>query len=167
MSDNKLMAGLNRLAEIAGVPAQARQQFFQEVQIAIAGAHRFARMNWSRAATRDISKLLKGIATDAQILAEKIKAIRKQAGKWDKEDFARMAFCGALHDKKLSISDALAAINDIQAISAKTIETISESADDAAKETIRPGRPRGTTARPLLMLSQRRFMTLHTKPAAS
>jgi hypothetical protein len=124
MSNKTLMVDLNKLAERARVPALNKQQFFQEVKIAIAEACRFARMNWSRAATRDISELLKDIATDARILAEKIKAIRKQAGKWDKEDFARMAFRGALHDKKLSISDALAAINEIQTISEKAIKTI-------------------------------------------
>ena len=134
MSDKALMADLNKLAEIAKVPAPARQKFFQDVQSAIDGALNLAKMNWSRPATADISALLKGIATDAQILAEKIQAVRKGVGKFNKEDYARMHFKAALHDKQLSISDVLTAL-----------KTISESTRDAAKEVIRLGGPGGTT----------------------
>lgn len=137
MSAKKLTADLNKLALLAGVPVPARQQFIQEVQSAIEGAHRFAGMNWSKPATRDISKLLKEIAADAQNVVEKIQAIRKQAGKWNKEDFARTAFVVAFPDEKLSINDALAAT-----------KIIAESAADAAKQVIRLGRPSGTRKRP-------------------
>jgi hypothetical protein len=137
MSNKKLMSDLNELAALAKVPAPTREQFLQEVQFAIEGAHRLIGMNWSKPATADISALLKDLTANAQILADKIQAMSKEAGASNKEYFARMAFAGALHDKKLSISDALGAITKI-----------SESAADAAKETIKLGRSRGTTQRP-------------------
>lgn len=146
MSDKKL-ADLNKLALLAKVPAPARQQFFQEVRFAIKGAKQLHEMNWSRPASRDISKLLKCIAADAQILAAKIDAIRQKSRKWykkhekdfgrmEKEYFAGIAFAAELHDKKLSIRDVLV-----------QLETISGSAADAAKQATRRGRPRGTTER--------------------
>ena len=131
---SKLAADLHKLAEVAKVPASARPQFFQDVKSAIEQAHQLAGMNWSRPKTAKSSALLKGIAANAEKLAKKIQTIRKQAGKFNKEDYARMHFAGALHDKQSSISDALTAL-----------KTISESAGDAAKEVIKLGHPGGTT----------------------
>jgi len=133
------MADLDKLADVAKIPASARQQFFQDVQSAVDKALRLVEMNWSKPATADIAALLKGIAADTQKGAEKLQAIHEQTRTWNKEHFARMALVGALHDQKLklSISDALTAL-----------KTISVSAADAAKDVIKPGRPSGTTERP-------------------